>query len=95
MEEEEEEVEGEIVSHGEEQERQEYERFMPIETRVTRRARDDRAILLDDRVLKNLLETEDRDAARQTAPNVYFKSQTELRPYMRKVVVSWLYDVRS
>lgn len=52
----------------------------------------DPVFLDDDRVLKNLMLTEDR----YVISSSYFKCvQTELKPYMRKIVASWMLEVRA
>ena len=49
----------------------------------------DRTLLLDDRVLQNLLAAED-----QCLPNFsYFDFQPEIKPHMRKVLANWMLDV--
>lgn len=57
---------------------------------ATIRAYDDPVLLQDDRVLHNLLLTEER----YIVSSSYFKCvQRELKPYMRKVVASWMLEV--
>lgn len=61
-----------------------------IEIESEPRAYDDLHILDDDRVLRNLLRTEDR----YILSSSYFKCiQTELKTYMRKIVSSWMLEV--
>lgn len=62
------------------------------EASVVRRATKDAVILQDERVLENLLAAEDRDNHR-SAPLAYFKFQTEIQPFMRKVVTTWMLEV--
>ena len=55
-----------------------------------KRAFDDPSLLNDDRVLQNLLATEDR-----YLPNSYFKCvQTDVKPFMRKILATWMLEVR-
>ena len=53
---------------------------------------EDPTILRDDRVLENLLELQ-----KTTMPNNnYFTHvQKEIKPYMRKIVTSWMLEVRT
>jgi Cyclin, N-terminal domain len=52
-------------------------------------ARADRAILDDSRVLSQLLRTE-----MHSVPSVdYFECKSELQPYMRRVVTTWMLEV--
>jgi hypothetical protein len=52
-------------------------------------ARADRAILDDSRVLSQLLRTE-----MHSVPSVdYFDCKSELQPYMRRVVTTWMLEV--
>ena len=52
-------------------------------------ARADRAILDDSRVLSQLLRTE-----MHSVPGVdYFECKSELQPYMRRVVTTWMLEV--
>ena len=63
-----------------------------IEIESEPRAYSDPVFLDDDRVLRNLLRTEDR----YTLSSSYFKCfQAELKPYMRKMVSHWMVEVRS
>lgn len=48
--------------------------------------------LLQDRVLKNLLKTEDRYVIPYTSS---FTVQQEVTPEMRKIVAEWMMEVRS
>ena len=59
---------------------------------VLRRALPDPVLLNDDRVLLKLLELEDRCS---TSSPCYFKLriQTELKPYMRRMVATWMLEV--
>lgn len=55
------------------------------------KAYEDPVFLYDDRVLRNLMLTEER----YIISSSYFKCiQTELKPDMRKIVASWLLEVR-
>lgn len=55
-----------------------------------RRAYEDPILLRDDRVLQNLLKTEDRYLPSQN----YFKCvQTDIKPFMRKMVATWMLEV--
>jgi cyclin D2 len=61
-----------------------------IEIEAEPRAYGDPVFLDDDRVLRNLLDTEDR----YIIASSYFKCfQTELKPYMRRMVASWMLEV--
>ncbi|CAG2102160.1 unnamed protein product [Medioppia subpectinata] len=61
-----------------------------IEVKGEPRATSDPVFLDDDRILKNLMLTEER----YTISSSYFKCfQTELKPYMRKVVANWMLEV--
>lgn len=52
----------------------------------------DPVFLDDDRVLRNLLSTEDR----YVITSSYFKcTQTDMKPYMRKIVSSWMLEVST
>ena len=57
-----------------------------------KRAYEDPVLLKDERVLHNLLSTEDK-----YLPNAaYFKClQTDIKPYMRKMVATWMLEVRN
>lgn len=59
------------------------------ECRPPRKAFRDRVLLKDDRVLKNLLSIEDR----YQPSTSYFLFQKDLRPYMRKIVATWMLEV--
>lgn len=60
------------------------------ETETVTRVYDDPALLEDSRVFENLLVTEDR----YTISSCYFKClQTDLKPYMRRVVADWMLEV--
>lgn len=55
-----------------------------------RRAYPDPTLLEDDRVLKNLLKSEERFAPRSS----YFQCvQTDISPVMRKIVAEWMLEV--
>jgi hypothetical protein len=63
-----------------------------IEINGELKAYSDPVFLDDERVLKNLMCTEER----YTISSSYFKClQTELKPYMRKVVASWMLEVSN
>jgi len=63
-----------------------------IEINGEPKAYSDPVFLDDERVLKNLMYTEER----YTISSSYFKClQTELKPYMRKVVASWMLEVSN
>lgn len=56
------------------------------------RAYPDPALLEDDRVLKNLLKSEERFAPRSS----YFQCvQTDISPVMRKIVAEWMLEVSN
>lgn len=59
------------------------------EYRPRRRAFRDPVLLKDERVLKNLLSLEDR----YQPSTSYFLFQKDLRPYMRKIVATWMLEV--
>ena len=50
----------------------------------------DPVILKDNRVLKNLLQTEDRY---QPSPTYFSCVQTDIKPYMRQIVAQWMHEV--
>jgi len=61
-----------------------------IEVNREPKAISDPVFLDDDRILKNLMLTEER----YTISSSYFKCfQTELKPHMRKVVANWMLEV--
>ena len=61
-----------------------------IEINREPKATSDPVFLDDDRILKNLMLTEER----YIISSSYFKCiQTELKPYMRKVVAGWMLEV--
>ena len=63
---------------------------MCCETESLKRAYEDPVLLKDDRVLHNLLATEDKYQPSAS----YFKCvQTDIRPYMRKMVAEWMLEV--
>lgn len=63
---------------------------MCCETASLRRAYEDPVLLKDDRVLHNLLATEDK----YQPTSSYFKCvQTDIKPYMRKMVAEWMLEV--
>lgn len=47
-------------------------------------------VLLDGRVLKTLLDSEER-----YLPAPYFRFQSDLKPYMRHMVSSWMFEVSA
>ena len=57
-----------------------------------RRAFPDPALLKDDRVLRNLLLTEDKYLP---SPSYFKCVQTDIKPFMRKVVGNWMLEVSS
>lgn len=61
------------------------------QTSAAKKAHDD-PVLLTDRVLKNLLKTEDRYAL---ACATFSKVQYEVTPEMRKMVAEWMMEVKS
>lgn len=64
--------------------------LMCCETASLRRAYEDPVLLKDDRVLHNLLATEDK----YQPTSSYFKCvQTDIKPYMRKMVAEWMLEV--
>ncbi|KAJ8315791.1 hypothetical protein KUTeg_007941 [Tegillarca granosa] len=64
--------------------------LMCCETETLKRAYEDPVLLKDDRVLQNLLATEDKYMPSPT----YFKCvQTDIKPYMRKMVAQWMLEV--
>lgn len=61
-------------------------------TAVERRAYADPAVLGDDRVLQNLLKTEERYAPSSS----YFECvQRDISPLMRKIVAEWMLEVSN
>lgn len=66
--------------------------LMCCETEQLRRAYKDPVLLEDDRVLSNLLTTEDRY---QPSPTYFKCVQTDIKPYMRKMVAEWMLEVRQ
>ncbi|XP_069101355.1 G1/S-specific cyclin-D2-like [Argopecten irradians] len=64
--------------------------LMCCETEQLRRAYKDPVLLEDDRVLNNLLITEDRY---QPSPTYFKCVQTDIKPYMRKMVAEWMLEV--
>ena len=56
----------------------------------TKRAYEDPVLLKDDRVLQNLLASEDKY---QAAPSYFNCVQKELKPFMRKMVSTWMLEV--
>lgn len=66
------------------------ERLLCLESGVVNRAYEDPVLLKDNRVLQNLLSTEDR----YVPTTCYFKCvQKDIRPYMRKMVSDWMAEV--
>ena len=61
------------------------------EVDTVKRAYEDPVLLEDDRVLHNLLTTEDKYLA---SPNYYKCVQTDIQPFMRKMVSNWMLQVR-
>lgn len=61
-----------------------------IEYKEEPKATSDPVFIEDERILKNLMLTEDRNITSSS----YFKCfQTDLKPYMREVVVGWMLEV--
>ena len=54
----------------------------------------DPALLRDDRVLTNMLQMEDYYVPSNNM-NYFRVVQTELKPYMRKIVATWMWEVGS
>lgn len=64
--------------------------LMCCEAESLKRAYEDPVLLKDDRVLHNLLATEDKYQPSAS----YFKCvQTDVKPYMRKMVAEWMLEV--
>ena len=60
------------------------------ETESVKRSFEDPVLLKDDRVLQNLLATEDRYPPSAS----YFKCvQSDIKPFMRKMVATWMLEV--
>lgn len=51
----------------------------------------DPVLAADDRVLENLLATEDD----YTLSTSYFRFQEDIQPYMRKIVAKWMLEVET
>lgn len=64
--------------------------LMCCETESQRRAYEDPVLLKDYRVLQNLLQTEDRY---MPSPTYFSCVQTDIKPYMRKMVSQWMLEV--
>lgn len=64
--------------------------LMCCETESQRRAYEDPVLLKDYRVLQNLLQTEDRY---MPSPTYFSCVQTDIKPYMRKMVAQWMLEV--
>jgi len=62
---------------------------LELECNKPQRAFKDDELLDDPRVLQNLLDTEER----YMPPTSNFLFQKDLRPYMRKVVAEWMFEV--
>lgn len=64
--------------------------LMCCEAESLKRAYEDPVLLKDDRVLHNLLATEDKYQPSAS----YFKCvQSDIKPYMRKMVAEWMLEV--
>ena len=61
------------------------------ETESVKRSFEDPVLLKDDRVLQNLLATEDRYLP---APSYFNCVQTDIKPFMRKMVATWMLEVK-
>ena len=65
---------------------------MCMESNKVNRAFEDPVLLNDKRVLQNLLSAEDK----YVPPACYFNCvQTDIRPFMRKMVSEWMAEVRK
>ena len=60
------------------------------ETESVKRSYEDPVLLKDDRVLENLLATEDRYLP---SPSYFKCVQTDIKPFMRKMVATWMLEV--
>ena len=60
------------------------------ETESVKRSFEDPVLLKDDRVLHNLLATEDRYLP---APSYFDCVQSDIKPFMRKMVATWMLEV--
>lgn len=68
------------------------ERLVCMESSRVNRAFEDPVLLNDKRVLQNLLSAEDK----YVPPACYFNCvQTDIRPFMRKMVSEWMAEVRG
>lgn len=56
---------------------------------TVKRAYRDPVFLKDERVLENLLRVEEF----YLIPARYLETQTEVKPYMRRIVLQWMYEV--
>jgi len=55
----------------------------------------DPVLVADERVLKEMLEREDRERTAVVTVNGYESRSTDLRLYMRRIVVKWMFEVRT
>lgn len=63
-----------------------------MESNKVNRAYEDPVLLNDERVLQNLMSAEDK----YVPPACYFNCvQTDIRPFMRKMVSEWMAEVRK
>lgn len=68
------------------------EQLVCMESNKVNRAFEDPVLLDDHRVLQNLLSAEDK----YVPPACYFNCvQTDIRPFMRKMVSEWMAEVRN